>query len=314
MIIKPFKRKNCFTPIDNAVFDYLQPLLSHTEYGILSFIIRQTRGYNRDSIRISTRHVSKLLHTPRNTAQRAIDELVKKGLVIRNVGNGRSASSYKLNLEFEIDTEKFSSEKIQDGEISNEKTCGPNTGHFVAQIWDTKDNVSPLKTNCPNQAKETGKKHRIILRIIRNFEEDKPLFDRLALGIIALKKNEQTAALMELLSLLFGDDNLPDYKRLGRFRKTWGIEDGLRMILRYISVPIEGNPLFYIEAAEAKRRKELREKKEEVPLPTKPVVDDVDYTLSEINWFVTNGFLRDDFHQHGFNELGDPVYIYHPIK
>lgn len=105
-IIKPFARQGNFTQVDNAVFDEIMPTLNGSEWMVLSFIIRKTVGWQKDSDGISYSQFIKGTGISSNsTIKKALDSLVKKRLVlVGKTGNRSDCHYYKLNTDYSCGT------------------------------------------------------------------------------------------------------------------------------------------------------------------------------------------------------------------
>src|SRR5690606_7638540 len=108
-MIKPFQRQNCFTVFDNAVIDALMPQLSHTAWKVLSVLIRQTIGFQKEHDKISHAQLTKKTGiNTRATLIKAVKELetwgiIKKAPLERKTGNLKYETNvYFLNTNFEI--------------------------------------------------------------------------------------------------------------------------------------------------------------------------------------------------------------------
>lgn len=102
-IVKPFADQGEYTQMHNYVLDVVMPRLSANGWKVLSFIIRQTRGWRRDESALT--YDSIMAGTgikSRVTVATVIDELLGEGLLAPTPGETvTEATSYGLNTEYE---------------------------------------------------------------------------------------------------------------------------------------------------------------------------------------------------------------------
>lgn len=78
-----------FTPFPNVILDRVMPHLSDTELRVLSVIVRQTFGWHQDRKWLSHALLKRLTGRESAAVSRAIDGLVKRGLVVIRDENDR---------------------------------------------------------------------------------------------------------------------------------------------------------------------------------------------------------------------------------
>ena len=115
--IKPFDVRKNFTMMHNAVLDFIMPALSGSEWKILCYIIRHTTGFGQPSDQISYTQIARGKFSPDGkrqldagagvksaaTISEAVKTLVERGYVFKRLGEKWDATTYTLNLEFEIE-------------------------------------------------------------------------------------------------------------------------------------------------------------------------------------------------------------------
>ncbi|MBF6588962.1 MAG: replication protein [Ktedonobacterales bacterium] len=75
-----------FTQADNAYYDDLLGVISPTAYYCLSYIVRNTLGYHRESIRLSYKQLGDTLNLSRNTVMRGLQELEAAHIIASDAG------------------------------------------------------------------------------------------------------------------------------------------------------------------------------------------------------------------------------------
>lgn len=101
----PFKQDIGYTQFDNIVLDYVMPELPASAWKILCFIIRQTKGYQRDSDQLSYRDIMAGSGIKSSaTVSKNLTILNKCGFIITTELEGQyEANSYHLNTSLEIE-------------------------------------------------------------------------------------------------------------------------------------------------------------------------------------------------------------------
>lgn len=102
--VKPFARQGHYTAVDNAVLDEIMPMLSGNEWKVLSLIIRQTIGWQKDIDGIAYSQFRDGTGIKSNTTiQKSINELIKLGIVeVGKTSNINDPHFYRLNKEYQI--------------------------------------------------------------------------------------------------------------------------------------------------------------------------------------------------------------------
>lgn len=79
-----------FTPFPNLLLDDVMPHLSDTEFRVLTVIVRQTLGWQRNSKWLSHTLLKRLTGRESAAVSRAVDHLVKRGVIdVRDRDNRR---------------------------------------------------------------------------------------------------------------------------------------------------------------------------------------------------------------------------------
>lgn len=91
--------KTGFTQVDHVTFDVIIPMLSTVAQSIFLRIYRQTRGWGKETDKISGSQFQKFCNIgSRNTVQWAIDELVDLDLIIVE-GKETQVKEFGINWE-----------------------------------------------------------------------------------------------------------------------------------------------------------------------------------------------------------------------
>ena len=101
-ISKPFERQGNFTQVDNDLLDHIMPTLTPSEWMVLSFIIRKTKGWHKDHDGISYSQFIKGTGINSNTTiKKCLDSLSSKNMVLVGMtGNRADPHHYMLNRDY----------------------------------------------------------------------------------------------------------------------------------------------------------------------------------------------------------------------
>ena len=101
-ISEPFKTQGGHTQFDNDVLDHLMPKLSPSEWMVLSFIIRKTKGWHKESDGISySQFISGTGIASNSTVKKCLDSLVKMNLImVGQTGHKADSHRYMLNRNY----------------------------------------------------------------------------------------------------------------------------------------------------------------------------------------------------------------------
>ena len=106
MKVKPFARQGHYVVFDTALLDYVMPGISHTAWKILCYIIRRTRGWQKDHDKISYRQIKKGTGIKSDTTVSSGLKLLvsdKKIVLAQGSGDKWTAYTYGLNADFELE-------------------------------------------------------------------------------------------------------------------------------------------------------------------------------------------------------------------
>ncbi|MFL6210524.1 MAG: replication protein [Pyrinomonadaceae bacterium] len=102
MKIKPFAAQGNFTQFHNYVLDEIMPALKPCHWKVLCFIIRRTRGFQRQSDALSdTQIITGTQIKSSATVRAALKELTGRGYVVASSGGQWETTNYRLNTSFE---------------------------------------------------------------------------------------------------------------------------------------------------------------------------------------------------------------------
>lgn len=101
-ISEPFKTQGGHTQFDNDVLDHIMPTLKPSEWMVLCFIIRKTKGWHKDSDGIAYSQFIKGTGINSNsTIKKCLDSLVGKDLIlIGTTGHKADCHHYMLNKSY----------------------------------------------------------------------------------------------------------------------------------------------------------------------------------------------------------------------
>lgn len=143
--IKPFARQGNYVIFDVALIDYLMPELSSTAWKILSYIVRQTRGWQREEAPLSYKDIMKGTGVSSSaTIKSGLTELEeRKIIIVDRPSDTWSANSYSLNRDYEltIGKSKPPASKIEEptSKIEAEPTSEIEVYNNNTKKRDTKD-------------------------------------------------------------------------------------------------------------------------------------------------------------------------------
>ena len=104
--IKPFEHQGQYTQVHNIVFDKIMPSISPVAFKVLMAIIRKTKGWHKNTDRISESQMVFITGIKSgNTIRKAAAELVKAHIIICTPGDWTNPNMYGLNLDYEIEAD-----------------------------------------------------------------------------------------------------------------------------------------------------------------------------------------------------------------
>lgn len=269
--IKPFARAGYYTVLDNLLLDWLMPRLAPASWKVFCFLYRQTRGYHRERIGCTYRDIRDGTGIGSDaTVSRALKALDGMGLTERMSGEGSGANTYGLNLDWAVEVEGDVYRRVDDADA------------VEASTTPTID--APLP---PGEAPET-------LRDV---------FDALRQQVRTTRADRVQALLRDTCSFLY--NFTPTYKAVGGWKKQHGgAGRALNLLLAYCHCDVRGNPLHYIAAAEARKRRG-----EDPPPPDLAHLDRIG--VSERTYYINErGYDPDAFKRAGHDEKGNRMWRY----
>ena len=114
MKVNPFVEEGHFTQVYDPIFDHVMPILTDTEWKVFCYILRCTKGWQKECAEITYR---KFLRgtgiRSYTTLQKALDSLEAKGLIIAHRGKIQSqATTYEFNTYVELELETFTTKSV----------------------------------------------------------------------------------------------------------------------------------------------------------------------------------------------------------
>jgi hypothetical protein len=298
--VRPFDRP--FTQFHNALLDHLMPCLSPSAWKVACFFVRQLNGWHRTEIRATVEQIQSGTGLgSSNTVSRALDELIREdgtGFLRAIRHSRRRPTEYALNLDFEL----------QIGEVVR---CGDSERISQVQNPSTSKSESLSTSNSESLIKES------LLKKIRIVNPETG-FDRIPHSLSDLRRtlidgsekrdaSKQVAYVRWVMGLIYGEQDLPDFARVGRFRKDAGsTARAIEILFRYAAHDVTGNPILYISAAE----KRLRDERRDDPRPILPRTPEhlKSYPTQERDYLVSRGADPSRFFDAGRDGRGEPLY------
>lgn len=104
MKIKPFADEDGYTAFSNYLLDVIMPSLPANAWKVLCFVIRKTRGWQKDMDRLSYRQIEEGAGIGSSaTVSAAIKVLLEKELIVKVPGNAWTSMGYQLNSSLETE-------------------------------------------------------------------------------------------------------------------------------------------------------------------------------------------------------------------
>ena len=102
--VRPFYNQNGYTELNNYVLDYIMPKLSPNAWKVLCFIIRKTKGWQKEQDQLSFSQIMEGTGIKnRTTVSSAIDDLESGNYVYVIHSSDRvTSNTYSLNTDLEI--------------------------------------------------------------------------------------------------------------------------------------------------------------------------------------------------------------------
>lgn len=113
--IQPFAEQGNYTQVHNVAFDHIMPLLSGSEWKILSLIIRKTKGWQKDEDDIAySQFRSGTGISSNNTIKKALAKLVSMGIVQQGKpAHKADPYGYRLNKNYSCRVSKNDTPSIK---------------------------------------------------------------------------------------------------------------------------------------------------------------------------------------------------------
>lgn len=154
--------------VPNALIDELIAELSGAELKVYLFVIRKTKGWNKESDAISISQFMEALNLSNRAVINACKSLIEKGLIVQNIGI-RGVKVYSVDL-----CKKFTSEESSHVKKVH-STCEKSSQDLVKKVH-TQNNT--IKNTTKNTIKKTTqKKSQSALDILAEFGIDGQLAD-----------------------------------------------------------------------------------------------------------------------------------------
>ena len=148
-----------FTQVDNAYYEGLFGKVSPTAYYCLTYLIRNTVGYHRPSLRLSFKQLGEALDLSRNTAMKGLQELEVKHIIGSDGGErGRTQVRAYYLLPVECWTPDA---KLETSAKTDLVETSPKTGLVVSKIGLVEPPTSPKIGHLLNKERNTTSKHTI---------------------------------------------------------------------------------------------------------------------------------------------------------
>lgn len=142
--IKPFADEDGYTPFSNYLLDMVMPTLPANAWKVLCFIIRKTRGWQKDTDRLSYSQIETGAGIGSSaTVSTAIKALLDKNLIVKVPGSAWKPMGYQLNSALEI--EVHSSSEIEVTSETKAHSTSISELHSALEIEDTKERSKEKK-------------------------------------------------------------------------------------------------------------------------------------------------------------------------
>ena len=102
----PYAEGSGFTQLDNSLIDYVMPSVNPSDWVIICFVVRKTRGWHKDSDALSLTQMEAGTGLSRPTVVSSLKRLTEQGHLSRVDGVGTISNRYGLNPDFVISTDE----------------------------------------------------------------------------------------------------------------------------------------------------------------------------------------------------------------
>lgn len=148
-----------FTQVDNAYYDSLFGKVEPASYLCLTYIVRNTLGYHRPSVRLSFKQLGEALGLSRNTAMKALQDLEVKHIIGSDGGErGRT----QVRAYFLLPIAGWAPDvKLESSAKNDLVETSPKTGLVVSKIGLVEPPTSPKIGHLLNKGRNTASKETI---------------------------------------------------------------------------------------------------------------------------------------------------------
>lgn len=188
--------------VPNAFIDEMLYQLSGNACKIYLLIVRKTRGWNKQSDRISYSQIQKLtgIGSPA-TVDKAVSELVNLGLIIYKKGNEKSANEYRLNDDF----------------CTSKNEVGSTSKNEVATSKNEVGGTSKNEDTEIHNIKYTNKKNNSNSEHAQNPTSENQKTQKSKSSLKTKKYTAQDLANLKLSDFGFSEKDFKDYPNLGEW-------------------------------------------------------------------------------------------------
>ena len=166
----PYAEGNGFTQLDNSLIDYVMPSVNPSDWVIICFVVRKTRGWHKDSDALSLTQMEAGTGLSRPTVVSSLKRLTEQGHLSRVDGIGTISNRYGLNPDFVISTDegeglkKLTSKEIlpvsskESLPLSSKKSL--HTKETPKQTKKERDTPPPAPKLAPHEANMLARQER----------------------------------------------------------------------------------------------------------------------------------------------------------
>lgn len=345
--VSPFARHGNWTVFDNALVDTLLPHLSPSAWAVLSVILRQTQGWQREDAEASQKNLADATGMTPSTVATALGQLLDPatfppsvvdqrcgGVLLSNAEtrSRREPTTYRLNPAFRLrasavrrfgdadDPASHYQVRVQAAPGVIEGAGGASTSIF--EVLSTaifgaryKDRVKAIPSGGKGASRQRSSGDEAIA-----FSSLGAAADAIAAGVDALSPSGQVHAILATARALYDPRTVPldreGSKDAGALRNNVrGGGRAVRLLIQYALEGVTGNPLRYVMAAQSGRERDGKEARASGRAGrvagAGPEVGAV-YLVDVVKAFVDAGVPRSEFVGAGTDTAGNRKYRYHP--
>lgn len=275
MSVKPFSEYGSYTMFHNSILEIVMPKLSGNEWKVLSFIIRKTKGYQKEEDQISYTQIRKGTGIGSfSTIQDALATLEREGYVIATPGTTKTeATAYRLNTDLELDwqptkpgpepTEKPATTKTVVQEEAHYSFC--NTGTTVSVTQPTTVSVNTKESIKENNKERIGAERPLVsskqqMSYRETVGQFKGYLSLIEQGKAPLTEsgNKMTRAgvLTDLIEYIYGQR--PDTGLVAKFAKDYGgVWRTVALVEAHANDNIQGAAIAWLMGCAKQEKKEF---------------------------------------------------------